>query len=320
VVRQGQGRERGEKTIESLIPSDFQGPGEVRAADNPPVLAGTYRPFMSNAGLDPAQEVTVLDQYGNLTKVKAAAEIPLTLKVGGQEIVTLMTLGTVPENLILGYLRNQRLVDKLEDIVSVKVDWTAEVADVVLVRGASVEQLQNDTRHRIVTTGCGQGTIYSCSLDKLYDHRLPAVDVYQSQIYAALKQVACFNPVYRQTGSVHGCALFIDGQVYCFVEDVGRHNAMDAIAGEIWLNPIHGVDILFYTTGRLTSEIVMKSALMGIPVLVSRNGVTQMAIELAQDLGVMLVARAKSRHFQVFSCHDQLVLDAIPPVKTRLNK
>jgi len=273
---------------------------------------------MSDAGLDPAREVSVLDQYGNLTKVKAAVEVPLTLKVGGQEIVTLMTLGTVPEKLVLGYLRNQRLVDNLEDIVSIEVNWATEVAHVELVRGVSVEELQKDTRHRIVTTGCGQGTIYSCSLDKLYDHRLPVIDVFQSQIYAALKKVASFNPVYRQTGSVHGCALFVDGQVYSFVEDVGRHNAMDAIAGEMWLDPIHGVDILFYTTGRLTSEIVMKSALMGIPVLVSRNGVTQMAIELAEDLGVMLVARAKSRHFQVFSCHDQLVLDAIPP--TRVSK
>jgi FdhD protein len=300
-----------------LISLDFQESDNAVVADKLSVLAGTYRPVMSDASLDPASEVSVLDQYGNLTKVKAAMEIPLTLKVGGQEIVTLMTLGTVPEKLVLGYLRNQRLVDTLEDIISIEVNWAAEVAHVALARGASVEELQKDTRHRIVTTGCGQGTIYSCSLDKLYEHRLPEVEVFQSQIYAALKQVASFNPVYRQTGSVHGCALFVDGQIYNFVEDVGRHNAMDAIAGEMWLNPVHGVDILFYTTGRLTSEIVMKSALMGIPVLVSRNGVTQLAIELAEDLGVMLVARAKSRHFQVFSCHDQLVLDAIPPVKDR---
>jgi len=288
--------------------------------DNVSVLAGAYRPFLSNAGLDPAREVSVLDQCGNLSKVKAAAEIPLTLKVGGQEIVTLMTLGTVPEKLVLGYLRNQRLVDHLEDIISVEIDWASEVAHVELVDGASVEELQKDTRHRIVTTGCGQGTIYSCSLDKLYDHRLPVVDVLQSQIYAVLKQVSCFNQVYRQTGSVHGCALFIEGRIHYFVEDVGRHNAMDAIAGEMWLNPIHSIDTLFYTTGRLTSEIVMKAALMGIPVLISRNGVTQMAIELAEDLGVMLVARAKSRHFQVFSCHDQLVFDAVPPVKTYMSR
>ena len=267
---------------------------------------------MTDAGLDPARDATVCDQHGVVTRVKAAAELPLTIKVGGQEIVTLMTLGTMPERLVLGYLRNQRLVERIEDVLSVAVDWDTEVAEVRLADDATIEDLHRETRHKIVTSGCGQGTIYSCSLDKLYDNRLPRVEILQSEIYAALKQASRYNPVYRLTGSVHGCALLVDGKLRCCVEDVGRHNAMDAIAGELWLEPERGARRLMYTTGRLTSEIVMKSAMMGIPVLVSRNGVTHMAIELAEDLGVMLVARAKSRHFQVFSCHDQLVLDARP--------
>ena len=276
-------------------------------------------PEISNSGLNPARPAKVMNQLGEVSMTQAAVELPLTIKVADQEIVTLMTLGTVPEKLVLGYLRNQRLIDNLDDILSVNVDWDREIADVVLRADAQIGDLQADTRHKIVTTGCGQGTIYSCSLDKLYDNRLPTTTIRQSEIYSALSTVAQVNTIYRQTGSVHGCALFGDGDLHCFVEDVGRHNAMDAISGDMWLGNVGGSRHLFYTTGRLTSEIVMKAAMMNIPVLVSRNGVTFMAIELAEDLGVMLVARAKSRHFEVFSCHDQLVLDAIP-VGKRTNK
>ena len=273
-------------------------------------------PIISDNGLDPARPAKVMNQLGEVSMTKAAVELPLTIKVGEQEIVTLMTLGTVPEKLVLGYLRNQRIIDSLEDIVSINVDWEKEVADVVLREDAQIGDLQADTRHKIVTTGCGQGTIYSCSLDKLYDNRLPPTTIQQSEIYNALITVAKINTIYRQTGSVHGCALFAEGNLHCFVEDVGRHNAMDAISGDMWLGNVGGTRHLFYTTGRLTSEIVMKAAMMNIPVLVSRNGVTFMAIELAEDLGVMLIARAKSRHFEVFSCHDQLILDA-KPTKTQ---
>ena len=277
-------------------------------------------PRLSQAGLNPAREVTVWDQMGERKTTLAGVEVPLTIRIAGQEVVTLMTLGIRPEHLVLGYLRNQRLVDQLIDIESVQVNWDYEVAEVDLRDGFDLAGIQNDTRHRIVTTGCGQGTIYSCSLDKLYDQRMQPVRIFQSNIYAALKQASRLNQVYRKTGSVHGCALFSNGHLVTSAEDVGRHNAMDTIAGELWLNPVALQQSLFYTTGRLTSEIVMKAANMNIPVLVSRNGVTQMAIELAEDLGVMLVARAKSRHFQVFSCHDQMVYDAIPTHSNVMSK
>ncbi|KAA3620730.1 MAG: sufurtransferase FdhD [Proteobacteria bacterium] len=268
-----------------------------------------YRPKLSDCGLDPTHEVPVVDHRGERRLVHAASELALSVTVDGQEIVTLMTLGAQPEKLVLGYLRNQLLIESLNDIRSVTVDWRSEVARVETVGGKGVDGLSVEPRHRIITTGCGQGTIYSCTLDRLYERRLTQAPVRRSAIYSALKGVSRFNEVYRKAGSVHGCALVADGAVLCFIEDVGRHNAMDTIAGEMWLEGLTGSGKIFYTTGRLTSEIVMKAAMMSIPALVSRNGVTRMAVELAEDLGVMLVARAKSRHFEVYSCHDQLVLD-----------
>ncbi len=265
---------------------------------------------MTRSVVATTREVDIVDQDGVRRRVHAACERALHVDVDGQRIVTLMTLGADAEILVLGYLRNQRLLLDLADIRSVAVDFASGVADVRTALGQGVDALSVEPRHRIITTGCGQGTIYSCTLDHLYDRRLPERGVRQRDLYAALAVVGRCNRVYRLAGSVHGCALVIGGKVRCFVEDVGRHNAMDAIAGRMWLEDIDGGEAIFYTTGRLTSEIVMKAAMMSIPVLMSRNGVTRMAVELAEDLGVMLVARAKSRHFEVFSCHDRLQLDA----------
>jgi len=282
-----------------------------RQATRPdPRPADPYRPAMTRAALDPTREVDIVDHNGRRLIAHAASELALTVTVDRQDIVTLMTLGTEPELLVLGYLRNQRLIPHVEDIARVSVDFSRETALVETVSGEGVDALAIEPRHRIVTTGCGQGTIYSCTLDKLYEYRLPEAPVQQSAIYLALAVVGSCNAVYRKAGSVHGCALVRAGSVEFFVEDVGRHNAMDTIAGHMWLERREGAGTLIYTTGRLTSEIVMKAAMMGVPVLVSRNGITRMAVELAEDLGVMLVARAKSRRFQVFSCHDRLVFDA----------
>jgi FdhD protein len=201
------------------------------------------------------------------------------------------------------------LFDGPGEIKSIKVDWDRELAEVETVVGEGITGV--DTSKRTVTTGCGQGTILSCTLDKLYEHRLPAIEIRQSDIYAVLGKIKDFNKTYRAAGSVHGCGLCKDGDVITFVEDVGRHNAMDTISGQMWLENIEGNDKIFYTTGRLTSEIVMKAALMGIPVLVSRNGTTHMGFELAQELGVTLIARAKSRHFVALNT-DNMIFDAIP--------
>jgi FdhD protein len=269
-------------------------------------------PRMSNAGLESIHQVLSHNQFGEEKIINIVGELPLTIKVDGQELVTLMTLGTHPEKLVLGYLRNQTLFEHPDEIKSVLVDWDRELAEVTTVTGNGVPGFSE--LKRTVTTGCGQGTILSCTMDKLYDHKLPESRIKQSDIYNVLKNVTRYNKAYRAAGSVHGCGLCHDGDVLIFVEDVGRHNAMDTISGDMWLNGVTGHDKIFYSTGRLTSEIVMKAALMGIPVLVSRNGSTHMGFELAEELGVTLIARAKSRQFVALNARN-MVFDQPPPRK-----
>ena len=276
------------------------------------------RPILSNAGIGPTQLVHARDEFGHSREMNVAGETPLTLKVDGSEVVTLMTLGTHPEKLTLGYLRNQRLIDDITEIAEVRVDWDQETADVFTNHGNGIVDLQEKISKRTVTSGCGQGTIFSCTLDKLYDSRLPRVEICQSTIYALLKTINSYNEIYRAAGAVHGCALCEGSRILYFVEDVGRHNATDTIAGEMWLEGIGGNDKIFYTTGRLTSEIVMKAAHMGVPVLVSRSGITHMGLELAKDLGVTMIARAKGRHSLVFNGEDTIQYDAIPEKKVAI--
>ncbi|BAU48891.1 formate dehydrogenase [Sulfurifustis variabilis] len=271
-----------------------------------------HRPRMTQAGRSPTHPVCATDEHGEVRELRIAGEFPLTLKVDGREVVTLMTLGTHPEELALGYLRNQRLIEEIEQIRSVDVDWDRGVVHVETFRGDGVIDWESKLAHRTVTTGCGQGTVFSCTLDKLYDARLPAVSVRQSLVYRLLRELAGDNAVYRQAGAVHGCALCRETEVLVFVEDVGRHNAADAIAGRMWLDRIEGGDKIFYTTGRLTSEIVMKAAHMGIPVLLSRSGITHMGLELAKDLGILMIARAKGEHFLVYHGAERVIYDARP--------
>ncbi|WP_025770862.1 formate dehydrogenase accessory sulfurtransferase FdhD [Thioalkalivibrio sp. HK1] len=278
------------------------------------------KPQMTRAGLAPTHAVLAVDEYGAQRELHVAGERPLTLKVDGREIVTLMTLGTHPEALALGYLRNQRLFENIEDIRSVEVDWDRERVDISTVSGKGIADPERKLEGRIVTTGCGQGTVFSCTLDKVYETRLPPMRLTQSGIYALLEAMAAYNAIYRQAGAVHGCALCHGSNILSFIEDVGRHNAADAISGLMWLDSISGADKVFYTTGRLTSEIVMKAALMGIPAIVSRSGVTQMGLELAEALSVMMVARAKGRHFLVYHGADRIEFDAIPVKRQVLDR
>ena len=279
-------------------------PGEVELSEH------RYRPSMSQAGLSPTHPVTALDEEGNCRQVHVAGESPLTLYVDGREIVTLMTLGTHPEALTIGYLRNQRFIQELSQIKDVSVDWRTESVRVSTWEGIAGwdEKLQK----RTVTTGCGQGTVFSCTLDALYTVRLPEVTVQQSMIYALLDNIRQQNEIYKRAGAVHGCGLCRLADILLFVEDVGRHNAADAIAGSMWLEYLSGADKIFYTTGRLTSAIVMKTAQMGIPVLLSRSGVTNMGLELAQELGVTMIARAKGKHFLVYNGAENIVYNARP--------
>ncbi len=271
-----------------------------------------YRPQMSQQGLAPTHGVCAINQFGEQCDVHVAGESPLTLKVNDREIVTLMTLGTHPEELTLGYLRNQRLLENITDVESVNVDWEKELVDVRLTPGKEITDWEEKLSKRTVTSGCGQGTIFSCTLDKLYDAKLPKVYLKQSKIYALLTEITTHNDIYKKAGAVHGCALCFDTEILKFVEDVGRHNAADAISGWMWLEHQQGGDKIFYTTGRLTSEMVMKSANMGIPVLLSRSGVTNMGLELARDLGIVMIARAKGKAFLVYNGAEQIEFDATP--------
>jgi len=214
--------------------------------------------------------------------------------------VTLMTLGAAPELLVLGYLRNQRLVERLDEIDSVTVDWEVEAAAVKTRAG--IERFAEKTAKRVVTTGCGQGTVFGDLMGEIDAIRLPAATepaarLSQATLYRLLDAIRRQETTYKSAGSVHGCALFHQDEMLIFVEDVGRHNAIDTIAGWMWLHDVGGGDKIFYTTGRLTSEMVMKSAQMGVPIVVSRSGITQMGLGIAERLGLALFGRATNRHF-----------------------
>lgn len=280
-----------------------------------PAPSAPYAPLLSDSGLKPSHPVTAVDEYGEPREGDIAGEQPLTLYIDKREIVTLMTLGTHPELLVLGYLRGQRLVPCLESVHSIQVDWESEACAVTTFDG--IGDLEEKLRHRTVTTGCGQGTVFGRITEQLDSLSLPPVQLRQSQIYALLDRLNSYNEVYRRAGAVHGCALCGNDHIELFVEDVGRHNAADAISGHMWLNGVEGGDKIFYTTGRLTSEMVIKVAQMGIPVLLSRSGVTHKGLEFARKVGVTMIARAKGQHFLIYNGAENMLFDAIPPTRPK---
>lgn len=252
-------------------------------------------------------EVEVFDEYGEKLTKQIACERPLTVMLNWKEIVTLMTLGSRPEALVLGYLKNQSFLSDPEAVESIIIDWETSSAAVITKEDTS--QLEQALKKKTVTSGCGQGTMYGNVMKQLEDYQVPQTKIKQSEIYTALEALTHYNDTYKKAGAVHGCAVCKDDQVLSFVEDVGRHNAVDTLAGEMWLNKEDGGDKIFYTTGRLTSEMVIKVAQMGIPVLLSRSGVTQMGLDLAQKFGITTIARAKGLRFQVFTGADKIDFD-----------
>jgi FdhD protein len=265
-----------------------------------PAVAGA--PRLTAAQCDLLREISIVDEYGDRRSIHIPAERPLTVFVDKRELVTLMTLGQCPELLVLGYLCNQRLVDRVQDVESVTVDWDVGAAAVRTHHG--IHDLAGKTARRVVTTGCGQGTVFGDAMTQLHDVKLPNATVArirQSTLHRMLETMRQRNSIHRKAGSVHGCALFCGAEMLHFVEDVGRHNAIDTIAGWMGLHGVDGADKAFYTTGRLTSEMVMKAAQMGVPIVVSRNGVTAMGHELATRLGMTLFGRAANRHFLCYT-------------------
>ena len=263
--------------------------------------------------------VDAIDETGRSVPTAIAGEHPLTLYLDKRELVTLMTLGAAPEHLALGWLRNQRLVASIDELAAVQVDWDTESVAVtsrslrdhgvpLWDRVADRSALDQRLGRRTVTTGCGQGTMYGDLMAAVDAVALPDdVRIGPASVLAVMDRVRRHESIYKVAGAVHGCALCSNPgddrapEILDFVEDVGRHNAVDAIAGRMWVDGIDGADKIFYTTGRLTSEMVIKCAQMGIPVLLSRSGLTGMGHAIAERLGVTMIGRCQGRHYLLFT-------------------
>jgi FdhD protein len=267
-------------------------------------------PVLTNAARPATFEVEAYNERGEMVPTSIAGEHPLTLYLDKREIVTLMTLGHAPEALAIGYLRNQRLVDSIEDIAAVQVDWETESV-AVTTRGK--KDVRRKMAKRTVTTGCGQGTVFGDLMEEIDQVKLrDDLRLTDTQLFDLVEKVRKHETIYKQAGAVHGCALArttgpASAGIMMFIEDVGRHNAVDAIAGLMWLDGIDGSDKIFYTTGRLTSEMVIKCAQMRIPFLVSRSGLTQMGHEIAQQVGLTMLGRASGKHYLAFTGQHRLV-------------
>ena len=276
-------------------------------------MSANYRPEMTDAGLDPTQSALAIDEYQNQRDIQIANERPLTIYIDRFEIVTLMTLGCQPELLTLGYIKNQDFFSNINEIKAIQVDW--EVNAAVVTTTEENKDWHEKLGSRTVTTGCGQGTIFGNIMEQLETIEIVPHKIKQSDIYTTLKNLNAYNDVYKNAGAVHGCALCDNTEIISFKEDVGRHNAVDAIAGEMWLNDIDGEGKLFYTTGRLTSEMVIKVAQMGVPTLLSRSGITRMGLKIARDMGVTLFSRAKGKHFLIYNGSENIEFDVELPDK-----
>ena len=293
----------------------------MSARSSDPVL-----PCLTGARAPLTFETVAINEFGESTAISIPAERALTVYVDKRELVTLMTLGANPELLVLGYLRNQRLITSAMDIESITVDWDVGAAAVKTRRG--IADIEAKTSKRVVTTGCGQGSVFGDLMGDIDSIVLPTASITQAQLYGIVNAIRLKESTYKSAGSVHACALFQGEELLIFVEDVGRHNAIDTIAGWMWMQDVApalangcaaqdrtmpedsmaSADKVFYTTGRLTSEMVIKSAQMGVPIVVSRSGITQMGHQLAQRLGLCTIGRATNRHFLCYSGADRLVM------------
>ncbi len=283
-------------------------------------LGGLHLPRLTQAQAPLTQAIAVVNEFGQPQMLDIPAERALTVYVDKRELVTLMTLGAQPEWLVLGYLLNQRLIRSAHEVESITVDWEVGAAAVKTHHG--IAHLAEKTAKRVVTTGCGQGSVFGDLMADVDTIALPAATLTQSALYGIVNAIRLHDSVYKAAGSVHGCALFKGDTMLMFVEDVGRHNAIDAIAGWMALQPsdaladsgqqrsgLRADDKVFYTTGRLTSEMVIKSAQMGVPIVISRSGITQMGHAVAQRLNLCAIGRATNKRFLCFSAQERLVWD-----------
>ncbi|MEM8990876.1 MAG: formate dehydrogenase accessory sulfurtransferase FdhD [Pseudomonadota bacterium] len=253
--------------------------------------------------------VTGLDQDGRAAEIRVVEERALTLYLNGQEIVTAMTIGDHPEYLALGYLLNQGMLRRDDRVTG--IDYDAEI-ETVVVRTERATDYEEKLKKKTRTSGCAVGTVFGDVMEALEGLTLPAAEVRTSWLYALAKKINTRPSLYLEAGAIHGTVLCRGDRPLVFMEDVGRHNAVDKIAGWMFREGVGGADKILYTTGRLTSEMVIKTALMGVPVLASRSGFTAWGMELAQQVGLTLIGRMRGRRFHCLAGTERLIFDTDP--------
>ena len=256
------------------------------------------------------RRVAGIDQEGNPIETSVVTERPLTLFLNGREIVTMMTIGDHPDYLAVGYLLNQNMLGPDTRIVG--VDYDDEI-DTVVVRTDRETDFEDKLTKKTLTSGCAQGTVFGDLMEKFDEVRLdPDAILRTSWLYALTRKINTAPSLYLAAGAIHGCVLCEEDRPLLYMEDVGRHNAVDKIAGYMHLNGVSPIGKIFYTTGRLTSEMVIKTVQMGIPILVSRSGFTAWGVELARQAGLTLIGRAKGRRFVALAGAKRIVFDGDP--------
>ena len=272
------------------------------------------KPFFSKPLLMPdpdAEGLTTtlsgIDAQGASIELPVVTEKPVTIFLNKQEIVTSMTIGDHPQALAVGFLYNQNMLHSADEIAA--IDYDPEI-DVVVVRTDEDTNFEEKQKKRIRTSGCAQGTIFGDIMDRFEQVKLSAeARIHTSELIALSKAINTAPSLYLKAGAIHGCVLAKQAEPLLYVEDIGRHNAVDKIAGMMLLEAIDGADKIFYTTGRLTSEMVLKTAIMGIPILVSRSGFTAAGVALARQANMTLIGRAKGSRFVALSAHERIIFD-----------
>jgi FdhD protein len=250
--------------------------------------------------------LTGIDHTGAVADATVPVEQPLTLFLNGQEIVTAMTIGDHPEDLAVGYFLNQGML--LPDDVITGIDYDEEIA-VVVVRTDRKTNYEEKLKKKTQTSGCALGTAFGDLMDVIEGVHLPSATLRTSWLYRLTHAINTMPSLYLKAGAIHGAVLCWQDEPLVYMEDVGRHNAVDKIAGHMHRHGVIGADKIFYTTGRLTSEMVIKTVRMGIPILVSRSGFTGWGVELARKAGLTLIGRARGKRFVALSCPERIVFD-----------
>jgi FdhD protein len=266
----------------------------------------TIMPNPSDARL--TQPAEGIDQTGARVTVSVPVERSLTLYLNSQEIVTMMTIGDYPQYLAIGYLLNQNMLKPDDLLTAVDYDDDLEVVVVRTKRGTNYEE---KLKKRTLTSGCAQGTAFGDLMEVIEGIELPAAELRTSWLFELVGAIKAIPSIYYEAGSIHGCVLCERGKPICYMEDVGRHNAIDKIAGWMYLGNVGAANKMLYTTGRLTSEMTIKTVRMGIPILISRSGSTGWGVELARKAGLTMISRTRGRRFVALSGAERIVFDHV---------